>query len=466
MPIDGSILKKENEGWSKPINAGDRINSDKNEYYISCTEDGTIIKTLKMNRKTFLRFGGLGAILGLVPGKASAYDSLKEQGEVPNPQLADNCKGKGIAPTYKSKDGYTFELENPGDPWHHSDGCLGLKNMTSEFDADLKTGYYTVSDSIKMRVPASIRGKRSGFGNPNGEYPPKSGTCIQFEEHGIRIGRPANLIGNGTDDRISLPIIENLSLLRNPLKTSHKKLGDGAAIWTDFPSDQLTIQNVNITCSMYGLLNTSYIDAFRIRGMHTGRVTYPIYFSSEEEAGQFTASWYGTVSDCCFADGDGPVVLQGTSQPWNFSNVIIVRQGRKRTDFPACNIFWGVDNGRFDAGVIDSPGTTFKTFDGSVRRNAEQIDADGMILHGQGNTISTIFKDAFGKGKANLRLMSGSNRNIIQSQFAGTKAGAVDLIIEEGCEDNLVYVVPGMKIIDKGKGTKFIGKEWAEIIEG
>ena len=422
--------------------------------------------TLKMNRKTFLRFGSLGVILGLAPGKTSANDSLNEQGGVPNPQLADNCKGSGIAPSYKNKDGYTFELEDPGDPWFHNDGSLGLRNMASEFDADLRTGYYTISDSIEMRMPASIRGKRSGFGNPNGESPPKSGTCIQFEKHGIRIGRTANLIGNGTDDRISLPIIENLSLLRNPLKTSHEKLGDGAAIWTDLPSDQLTIQNVNITCSMYGLLNTSYIDAFRIRGMHTGRVTYPIYFSSEKEAGQFTASWYGTVSDCCFADGDGPVVLQGTSQPWNFSNVIIVRQGRKKTDFPACNIFWGVDKGRFDAGVIDSPGTTFKTFDGSVRRAAKQIDADGMIIQGQENTISTIFKDAYGKGKANLRLLPGSNRNIIQSQFAGTKEGAVDLIIEEGCEENLVYVVPGMKIIDKGKGTKFIGKEWAEFVEG
>lgn len=410
-----------------------------------------------MNRKTFLRFGGLGVLLGLAPGKASANDPLKGQGAVPNLQIADHCKGKGIAPTFISKDGFIFELEDPGDPWFHNDGCLGLKNMEGEFDADLRTGFYKVSDAIKMRTPASIRGKRAGFGNPNGEYPPKSGTCIQFEEHGIRVGRPANLIENGTDDRISLPIIENLTLFRNPAKTSHEKLGDGAAIWTDFPSDQLTINNVSITCSMYGLLNTSYIDAFRIRGMHTGRVTHPIYFAADEEAGQFTASWYGTVSDCCFADGDGPVVLQGTSQPWNFSNVIIVRQGRKKTNFPACNIFWNVDRGRFDAGVIDSPGTTFKTFDGEVRRKPEQIDADGMILQGTENTITTIFKDAYGEGKANLRLMPGSHRNIIQSQFAGTKGGAVDLIIEEGCEDNLVYVAPGMKINDKGKGTKYIG---------
>jgi hypothetical protein len=43
MPLDASIFKKdidiwyvsrEKEGWSQPVNAGERINSDKNEYYI------------------------------------------------------------------------------------------------------------------------------------------------------------------------------------------------------------------------------------------------------------------------------------------------------------------------------------------------------------------------------------------------------------------------------------------------
>src|SRR5690606_20606858 len=33
---------KEENGWSKPINAGKNINTDKNEYYISFTENGTM----------------------------------------------------------------------------------------------------------------------------------------------------------------------------------------------------------------------------------------------------------------------------------------------------------------------------------------------------------------------------------------------------------------------------------------
>ena len=51
MPVDSSIfnkdfniwyIEKENGGWSKPINAGKAINSDKNEYYISFTNEGTM----------------------------------------------------------------------------------------------------------------------------------------------------------------------------------------------------------------------------------------------------------------------------------------------------------------------------------------------------------------------------------------------------------------------------------------
>lgn len=50
-PLDSSVFKKdidiwyverENGGWSEPINAGDMINSDKNEYYISFSKEGTI----------------------------------------------------------------------------------------------------------------------------------------------------------------------------------------------------------------------------------------------------------------------------------------------------------------------------------------------------------------------------------------------------------------------------------------
>lgn len=420
---------------------------------------------MKLKRKDFIRLGGLGILMGAVPAKRAMAMADPDKKRVPELIIADQCLGKGIPAKYASLDGDLFELKDPGAPWYHDDGSLGLKNIRGEFDAELRTGFYKISDALPMRMPSSIRGKRSGFGNPNGEYPPVHGTCIQYETSGITVGRPAKLIEDGTDNRISLAVIENVSLFRNPLNKHYGRQGDGAAIWTDFPSDQLTINNVNVSCSKYGLLNTSYIDAFRIRGFHTGRVTHPLYFATELEAGQFTASWYGTVSDSCFADGDGPVVLQGTTQPWNFSNVIIVRQGRKVTDFPACNIFWGVDNGRFDAGVIDSPGTTFHMSDGKGRRQPSQIDADGMIIQGSGNTITTLFKDAWGTGKANLRLNPGSHNNIIQSQFRGRKEGAVDLIIEKGCSENMVYVVPGMKIIDRGENTRYIGIEWAESID-
>lgn len=51
MPIDDSTYKsdidiwyvnREGDSWSDPINAGEMINSDKNEYYISFTEKGTM----------------------------------------------------------------------------------------------------------------------------------------------------------------------------------------------------------------------------------------------------------------------------------------------------------------------------------------------------------------------------------------------------------------------------------------
>lgn len=51
MPLDGQgekkdydiwFIKKEGDGWSAPINAGDAINSEKNEYYVSFTQSGTM----------------------------------------------------------------------------------------------------------------------------------------------------------------------------------------------------------------------------------------------------------------------------------------------------------------------------------------------------------------------------------------------------------------------------------------
>lgn len=40
--IDIWYVNREKDGWSEPINAGEMINSDKNEYYISFTKEGTI----------------------------------------------------------------------------------------------------------------------------------------------------------------------------------------------------------------------------------------------------------------------------------------------------------------------------------------------------------------------------------------------------------------------------------------
>jgi hypothetical protein len=51
MPLDGIgekkdydiwFIEKEEKGWSKPVNAGSAINSDKNEYYVSFTQNGTM----------------------------------------------------------------------------------------------------------------------------------------------------------------------------------------------------------------------------------------------------------------------------------------------------------------------------------------------------------------------------------------------------------------------------------------
>lgn len=51
MPLNGKgdkkdydiwFIKREGDGWSAPINAGKVINSDKNEYYVSFTQNGTM----------------------------------------------------------------------------------------------------------------------------------------------------------------------------------------------------------------------------------------------------------------------------------------------------------------------------------------------------------------------------------------------------------------------------------------
>ena len=58
-----------------------------------------------------------------------------------------------------------------------------------------------------------------------------------------------------------------------------------------------------------------------------------------------------------------------------------------------------------------------------------------------------------------------SCRNLVQSQFWGALDGAVDLIVEPGCTDNMILVVPGMTIVDQGVNTRYIGAEWAGRIE-
>lgn len=58
MPLDGKgemkdydiwYVEKKNKGWSKPINAGSNINSNRNEYYISFTADGTMFYSSDVN---------------------------------------------------------------------------------------------------------------------------------------------------------------------------------------------------------------------------------------------------------------------------------------------------------------------------------------------------------------------------------------------------------------------------------
>jgi hypothetical protein len=282
---------------------------------------------------------------------------------------------------------------------------------------------------------------------------------IRFATNGLRIGRPSRVM-QGVDDRISRPTVENLGLYRDPLLPADEQVGDGSAIWLDEPSDQLTLNQVNASCCTFGLLATAPIDAVRIRGFHTARVTFPLYFHTPQ-------NWYITVSDCCFADGDGPCYIRGKHHPWSFQSVLIVRQGRRPTHLPACNIIWQANNSSYLGGNIEDPGKTFPFAGGNAQRSASRIAADGMRLDGHANHIATHFKGASGVRHANLRLLPGASRNIIQSRFSGGVNGAVDLFIDEGCEANVVHVHPGMRIIDRGRETYYIGRELAgEVTRG
>ncbi len=374
--------------------------------------------------------------------------------------IADNCVGTGAHPRYRTDDTESFELADPGDPWHHEDGRLGFDQYCErdELDAQLSSGAYDISaEAIELRCPFSLCGQRSGFGNPNGEYPPRAGSVLRFATNGLRIGRPSDIM-NGVDDRVSLPTVEDLALYRHPEKWAGEEIGAGAAIWLDEPSDEFTLNRVNASCCTFGLLSTTAIDAMRVNAFHTARVTFPLYFDSDR-------NWYNTITNSCFADGDGPCLVQGKHHPWNFQNVLIVRQGRRQTHLPACNIIWRTDNGSCMGGTIEDPGYTFPMSDGHATREDNQINADGMRLEGSGNHISTHFSGASGPEHANLHLRPGSSRNTIQSRFTGTKNGAVDLFIEDGCEDNIVHVSPGMHIIDRGTNTTFIGEDLAATIQ-
>ena len=377
--------------------------------------------------------------------------------------VAAHCAGTGAAPRYTSPDGDALELADPGDPWRHADGRLGLGDLGAreELDARLRAGTFDVTaESLALRAFFSLRGRRPGFGNPNGELPPHAGSLLRFARNGLRVGRPSRIM-EGIDDRVSLPTVERLALYRDPLAPAAAQEGwGGAAIFLDEPSDQFTLNQVNASCCTYGLLSTTAIDAVRIRALHTARVTFPLYFAAK-------SNWYVTVADSCFADGDGPCLIQGKHHPFSFQNVLFVRQGRRPTHLPACNVVWRANNSSVLGGNVEDPGKTFPFSDGRARRAAARIPADGMRLEGHGNHIATHFKGAYGADAANLRLTAGASRNIVQSRFSGGEAGALDLVIEAGCEANVVHVSPGMRIVDRGTSTHFVGAPLAgEIVSG
>jgi hypothetical protein len=346
-----------------------------------------------------------------------------------------------------------------------------------QFDTFLETGCYDVTaDALPIRVPASVVGRRPGFGNPNGEFPMRHGTNIRYRTNGLRIGahNPGRGGENWVDKRMSLPVVRNLGLYRDPLVERSTEIGEGAAIWLDMVHDSTTIYDVRVALSTFGLLSTCFTDTIRVDNLHTADVDFPVYFAAPEESpvpGQSSEHWANSLNECCFADGAGPCVIKSTPGfgycgGWQFNNVHIVRQGRKAGVGPeTCNLYWTSNGGRIQGGIIKDPGHSLQLCDGGpYRRPPGRIDADGMVLGGSRNVIDTWFSGASGEGRANLRLLPGAHRNIIRGFFGGADGGAVDLIIPEGCEDNVVHCTPGMTIVDRGTNTEFIGRNAATVL--
>jgi len=389
--------------------------------------------------------------------------------------IAAGCCGSGSAPNYRMKDNDgRLELVSPGDLYSHADGMLGFSALqpdgVEQFDAFLETGCYDLrAEAIPVRVPASVIGRRPGFGNPNGEFPMSHGTNIRFRTNGFRVGapNPGSHPDGWVDQRMSLPMICNIGLYQDPEVERPQDRWAGAAIWLDMVHDSTTIYDVRVARCTFGLLSTCFTDTFKVRNLHTAGVDFPVYFAGDDDEslpGETIGHWANTLSDCCFADGNGPcVVKQGAGfdecSGWQFNNIHIVRQGRRSGVRPeTCNLYWLANGGQIRGGVIKDPGFTLPISDGGPYRvPAKQIEADGMVLGGSRNTISTVFLGASGKGRANLRLLPGAHENIIQSSFLGAKEGAVDLVIPAGCERNVVYCYPGMTIHDEGCDTQYIG---------
>ncbi|WP_298477095.1 hypothetical protein [uncultured Maribacter sp.] len=439
-----------------------------------------------MDRRLFSK-GALLGVTGMLSGAAHANSNslkLNDTFEVAKSKLinvTNECIGAGEAPKYQLDGEGKMIQTYKGDLYRHEDGMLGFSHLhpkkVKQFDTFLETGCYQVTkESIEMRVPGSITGRRPGFGNPNGEFPMQHGTNIQYKTNGIRIGayNPGLDKEEWTDLRMSLPMISHLGIYRDPSQKRIHEIGTGAAIWLDMSHDSTTIFDVRIAMSTYGLLSTCFTDTMRVDNLHTADVDFPIYFAGSDDevvSGQVSAHWANSLNDCCFADGDGPCVVKATKafnqfSGWQFNNVHIVRQGRKKGVGPeSCNLYWTSNGGQIRGGIIKEPGVMLPLSDGgSYSRKHAQIDADGMILGGSSNVIDTWFVGASGKGRANLRLLSGANSNIIRSYFGGANNEAIDLIIPEGCKDNIVYCSPGMTILDKGINTQFIAKEMASII--
>jgi Tol biopolymer transport system component len=72
-------VERNGSKWSLPINAGDKINSDKNEYYISFSKNGTMY------------FASNRIISGQVNGGYNIYSSTIENGEFQQPVQLDDA---------------------------------------------------------------------------------------------------------------------------------------------------------------------------------------------------------------------------------------------------------------------------------------------------------------------------------------------------------------------------------------